>query len=108
MMDFINSTLGIIVSILTLASLCAGGYVVYKRITKVKHNRGNVQNGTGNNVITGTNNVTIVGDNNVVQTSPNDQKSQAAKEKQQKDLTEILFIDDEDFSVLKMLKKAGW
>ena len=108
-MDFINSTLGIIVSILTLASLCVGGgYLVYKRRTKVKHNKGNFQDGTGNNIISGTNNVTIVGDNNVVQTSPNDKKTQAAKEKQQKELTQILFIDDEDFSVLKMLKRAGW
>lgn len=109
MMDFINSTLGIIVSILTLASLCVGGgYLVYKRRTKVKHNKGNIQDGTGNNIISGTNNVTIVGDNNVVQASPNDKKTQAAKEKQQKELTQILFIDDEDFSVLKMLKRAGW
>lgn len=109
MMDFINSTLGIIVSILTLTSLCGGGgYMVYKRMTKVKHNKGNVQDGTGNNIISGAGNVTIVGDNNVVQTSPNDQKSQVSKEKRQKDLTQILFIDDEDFSVLKMLKKAGW
>lgn len=77
-------------------------------MTKVKHNKGNVQDGTGNNIISGTGNVTIVGDNNVVQTSPNDQKSQVSKEKRQKDLTQILFIDDEDFSVLKMLKKAGW
>jgi hypothetical protein len=109
MMDFINSTLGIIVSILTLASLCVGGgYLVYKRRTKVKHNKGNIQDGTGNNIISGTSNVTIVGDNNVVQASPNSQKIKAAKEKVQKDLTQILFIDDEDFSVLKMLKRAGW
>ena len=88
MMDFINSTLGIIVSILTLTSLCGGGgYMVYKRMTKVKHNKGNVQDGTGNNIISGTGNVTIVGDNNVVQTSPNDQKSHVSKEKRQKDLT---------------------
>ena len=109
MMDFINSTLGIIVSILTLASLCAGGgYVVYKRMTKVKHNKGNIQEGSRNNVVSGANNVTIVGDNNVVQTSPNDKKSQSAEVNKQKNTTQILFIDDEDFSVLKMLKKAGW
>jgi hypothetical protein len=109
MMDFINSTLGIIVSIVTLVSLCAGGgYMVYRRMTKVKYNKGNIQEGKGNNIISGTSNVTIVGDNNVVQASPNSQKIKAAKEKVQKDLTQILFIDDEDFSVLKMLKRAGW
>lgn len=109
MMDFINSTLGIIVSILTLASLCGGsGYMVYKRMTKVKHNNGNVQDGTRNNIISGDRNVTIVGDNNVVQAAPSGREKQSANENKQKNATQILFIDDEDFSVLKMLKKAGW
>lgn len=54
------------------------------------------------------NNTTIIGDGNIVNPIINNVKGNRSESTTLKDSVQILFIDDEDFNVVKMLKKAGW
>lgn len=100
MIDLLNSTLGIIVSILTLTSLAGGS--IYYYLSK-GNNKGKVSN--DNNF---GQNTTIIGDGNTIISSQGIPSKKFKSDDDIKSYVQILFIDDEDFNVVRMLKKAGW
>lgn len=97
MLDFLNSTLGIICSILTILTVIAVPSIIIKK--KNSNRKGNINNGSG---------VTIIGDGNVVGDTSIHKDGTGVALNDIKNIVQILFIDDEDFNVIKMLKKAGW
>lgn len=99
MLDFLNSTLEIASSLIAIIAAIIGGSIAYIR----KHNSGRVSNSSGSS-----NNTTIIGDGNIVNPIINNVKGNRSESTTLKDSVQILFIDDEDFNVVKMLKKAGW
>lgn len=113
-MEILNNTLGLIASIIAiLAAVTAASVFVRKNKTKIKG--GGFYNKVGGNSksvnqssLSGASGVVIIGDNNVIHKSaanPEQDKENVALLKAQ---CQILFIDDEDFNVIKMLEKAGW
>ncbi len=97
MLDFLNNTLGIIVSILTILTVIAVPSIIIKK--KNAYRKGIINNGSG---------VTIIGDGNVVGNTSEHKDGTGVALNDIKNIVQILFIDDEDFNVVKMLKKAGW
>lgn len=97
MLDFLNSTLGIICSILTILTVIGvPTFFINKNKSKRK---GKVNNGNG---------ITIIGDSNVIGKSSISLDNSGEGQNDIKNTAQILFIDDEDFNVIKMLRKAGW
>lgn len=96
MIDLLNSTLGIIVSILTLIGLAGGSIYYFSK----RDNKGKVSN--DNNF---GQNTTIIGDGNTIISSQGIPSKEFKSDDDIKSYVQILFIDDEDFNVVRMLKK---
>lgn len=93
MLDFLNSTLGIICSVLTILTIIGvPTFLINKNKTKRKDK---VNDGNG---------ITNIGDGKpqIALDNPGSVQNDI------KNTAQILFIDDEDFNVIKMLRKAGW
>ena len=95
MLDFLNSTLGIICSILTILTIIGvPTFFINKNKTKREDK---VNNG-----------ITNIGDGNAIGRPQTTLDNPGAAQNDIKNTAQILFIDDEDFNVIKMLRKAGW
>ena len=108
MLNFINDTLGIIVSVITLFGIVGAGVLTVghsKRKIKIKNSNVDSGNNSGNkdSII-----ININGDGNKLFDSKPSQIDDKQQTQDIKSSVQILFIDDEDFNVVKMLKKAGW
>lgn len=121
MLEFLDSTLGIIVSILTLCGVigCVTYYEVTKRTKQKSKDRGisNNNEGTSSNMSGGSmrsthGGVSVQGNNNtIIQSSLGDVsgKEQPNQVIDLKGSCQVLFIDDESLhTLIRTLKKAGW
>lgn len=120
MLEFINSFLGIIVSILALCGVAGGVvYAITKRNKQSVKGNGISNNSEGNSsIMSGSamqstyGGVTVQGNNNTVVQS----QLEGTRGKEQpnivanlKNICQVLFIDDESLQTLiKTLRKAGW
>lgn len=116
MLEFLNSTLGIVASI--IAIIVAGYAIIFViKKTKQKTDHGGIANDSGRDAANmsggsqaGT--LNIIGNNNVVNpsfpaSSGNEQEIERIVDL--KSVCQILFIDDDKVpSVIKPLKKSGW
>lgn len=101
MIEDMNTILGIIASLVAIV-VGIGGATKY--INNHKSSVGKVPNKKNSS-----NNTTIIGDGNIINQQVNKVNEQCHHSVNNlKSTTQILFIDDEDFNVTKMLKKAGW
>lgn len=97
-LSFLNSTLGIIVSVLTLLGILSIPMIlINKKKTSIK----NSDIGSHNTI---NSNNTF----NINQNSTTVESDHTISDLDMKTLTQILFIDDEEFTVIRMLKKMGW
>lgn len=97
-LSFLNSTLGIIVSVLTLLGILSIPMIlINKKKTSIK----NSDIGSHNTI---NSNNTF----NINQNSTTVEPDHTISDSDMKVITQILFIDDEEFEVIKMLKRMGW
>lgn len=119
MLDLLDSTLGIAVSILALCGLSGGLVLVNRKKNRQKtsghsisnNSEGKATNVTGTKQGGGEGTINVIGNNNTVMKlaegpSGNEQQSEIID---LKGTCQILFIDDEPLPILiKTLKKTGW
>lgn len=97
-LSFLNSTLGIIVSVLTLLGILSIPMIlISKKKTSVKNS-----DIVSHNTINSNNTI------NINQNSTTVEPDHTISDSDMKTITQILFIDDEEFTVIRMLKKMGW
>lgn len=120
MMEFLNSALGIISSILVILGLAsAGTYVIRKRVSKQNSgicnsniSEGDATNITGSIVTTQKDGINVHGNNNTIVKQSGEGPIGAETPTAIIDLKvtcQILFIDDEPLKLLiSTLKKSGW
>lgn len=116
MLEFLNSTLGIVASIIAIIGVGPAIIFVIKK-TKQKTDHGGIASDSGRDAANmsggsqaGT--LNIIGNNNVVNPSspaPSGNEQEIERVVDLKGVCQILFIDDDKVpSVIKPLKKSGW
>lgn len=112
MLEFLDSSLGIISSIIGILAI-GGGTYYYVTKNKIKingdrnsANNGNIKISNGNG---SSKNITVYGNGNTINTANHalGQKYKSSNANLKSEV-QILFIDDEEFNVIRMLRKSGW
>lgn len=114
-MDFFDNLFGIIASIIGILAAFTTAGIIFIRKNKTKIKGGGISNnneGDSNSIsqspLSGNNSVMVFGNNNTIQTADKPQNRSESDVSSLKITSQILFIDDEEFNVIKMLEKAGW
>lgn len=112
MLEFLDSSLGIISSIIGILAIGGGTYYyVIKNKNKINGDRNSTNN--GNIKVSNSNgsseNITVYGNGNMINTANHalGQKYKSSNANLKSEV-QILFIDDEEFNVIRMLRKSGW
>ena len=117
MLDFFNSTLGIIASIIAIIGVGAAVTISITKKTRQKADHNGISNDSGQdaaNMSGGSQkgSVNVIGNNNIINPpiqGPIGNEHEAERIVDLKSVCQILFIDDDKMpSVIKPLKKSGW
>lgn len=117
MLEFLNTTLGLIVSIVTILGLGTAFSVSYIKKSKHKADHNGINNESGRdaaNLSGGSQvgGVNVIGNNNVINpilSAPSGNEQEVEHVVDLKSRSQILFIDDDKMpSVIKILRQSGW
>lgn len=117
MLDLLNSTLGIVASIIAIIGVVSAITITIKKKTRQKADHNSIANDSGRdaaNMSGGSQSgaLNIIGNNNVVNPptpAPSGNEQEVERVVDLKSVCQILFIDDDKMpSVIKPLRKSGW
>lgn len=117
MMEFLNSTLGIVASIVTIMGIGAAFTVSVAKKSKQTAGRSGINNDSGSDAAnmsggSQTGGVNIIGNNNIItplSSAPSGNEQEVEHVTDLKSCCQILFIDDDKMpSVIKILRHSGW